>query len=111
HPDKHLVVPPLLQPFAQARLDHAEVQHPTNQIKLAVIRLDGKVDAIIVTVEVGTLRLMAEDSVTTADVMIAVDAVHSHSWYWMTSGALLISNAVRRMKHGPHLPQCISPLR
>jgi hypothetical protein len=73
-PEHHLVIPVLLKPLAQTLLDLGEVNDTPYPIQLGS-RAD-EVDAIVVPVQMTTLALVPDDTVTHTDIVVALYCDH-----------------------------------
>src|SRR5215207_2317621 len=72
-PDQHAVVPVVLQPLTQERLDDAEVDHAPEWVK--AVRLAGEVDDVSVPMEIAALAFVTADAVAAVDRVCAGDLV------------------------------------
>src|SRR4051794_2368673 len=72
-PDQHAMIPVVLQPLTQERLDDAEVDHAPEWVK--AVRLAGEVDDVSVSVQVAALAFVTTDAVAAVDLVCAGDLV------------------------------------
>src|SRR3954453_10234540 len=70
-PDQHAVVPVVLQPLTQERLDHPEIDHATKRVQAA--GLAREMDDVSMSVQVAALAVMIADAVTAVDFVLARD--------------------------------------
>src|SRR5690348_1851436 len=75
-PDEEPVVPVLLDPVTQPRLNDAEVDDAANAVQ--ALRHAIEMDAVVVPVQVCALALVPDHTVATADVVVTPDAIQGH---------------------------------
>src|SRR5574343_2102592 len=80
-PSQKLMIPLLLQPHAQLRLDDGEVEHAADIVK-ALRSLDHKMHPVVMPVEVTALRLMPCDTMPAGNVMVAFGGDHLNILCW-----------------------------